>query len=91
MATRHLFFTFRMIWNHFMPFECKILPYRHYDYFTAFYTKEYLKEAVVEVGRELFARNDIRPEWRRDLEKMRGYMKGYPAFDQITQAKKGLK
>lgn len=69
MQTRHLFYTFRMIWNHSMPDEVRIKPYQHYV-FSSFYTPEYMKEAIRFMGHELFKRTDIKPQWRNELDFM---------------------
>ncbi|AKU43621.1 hypothetical protein CPT_Seuss95 [Caulobacter phage Seuss] len=66
MSTRHLFHTFRMIWNNFMPTEWWVGDVKLYD-FPPFYTKAYFADAIVFIGRELFRRPDIKPEWREQL------------------------
>lgn len=69
MATRHLFYTLRMIWNHSMPLPARLLPYKSYE-FTQFYTNSYMQTAVGRLTRELATRRDITPSWKRDLEHM---------------------
>lgn len=69
METSHLFFTLRMIWNHSMPEEVKLKPYKHYS-FTAFYTKEYMKEAIFNIGAELFKRTDLSQSQMTELQYM---------------------
>lgn len=70
MATRHLWFTIRMIWNHTMPNHVRITPYHAYE-FSADYTAAYLRDAVFTLGAELLSRDDIDPRWYDDLERMR--------------------
>lgn len=67
METRHLFFTLRMIWNHSM--DIKLEPYKKYV-FSSFYTAEYMRDALFNIGTELFTRTDINPTWQNDLDKM---------------------
>ena len=73
MATRHLFFTLRMIWNHTMPEEAKLKPYNKYK-FGEFYTEAYLMDAIINIYYELIKRPDIMPAWRADLEHMHNYV-----------------
>jgi hypothetical protein len=69
MVTRHLFHTFRMIWNNHMPPEARVGLVRLYRFPSA-YTREYLGDAVVALGRELGRREDLLPEWRAQLLRM---------------------
>lgn len=61
MTTKHLFFTFKMIWNHTVPDELKILPYIRYN-FGSFYSTEYMSLAVRLIFEELKTRQDIDEE-----------------------------
>jgi len=58
MASRHLFYTLKMIWNHSAPEEFKIEPYKRY-YFSPFYTQEYIEQAVRAMISELTRRKNI--------------------------------
>jgi hypothetical protein len=69
MATRHLFHTFRMIWNNHMPAEARVGTVRLYR-FGGFYNRAYLSEAIVTIGHELCAREDLDPEWAAQLRLM---------------------
>lgn len=69
MQTSHLFYTLRMIWNHSMPEEAAIHPYRAYS-FGRQYTQDYMKNAIVALGRELGTRSDIHPKHAADIEHM---------------------
>ena len=74
METQHLFFTLRMIWNHSMPDDAKLHPYRLYR-FRPFYSPEYMTEAIRHVGTELFTRDDINPRFRVQLDFMNDYLR----------------
>jgi hypothetical protein len=73
METRHLFNTLRMIWNHTMPSDARIHPYKEYD-FSSYYTPSYLKIAILKIGVELLNRKDIRPQWAKELDIMINYI-----------------
>lgn len=73
METRHLFYTLRMIWNHTMPEEAKLKPYKKY-YFGSFYTEKYLLEAIIHIYSELCTRKDISLKWEAELQKMYLYI-----------------
>lgn len=69
METRHLFFTVRMLWNHSVPDDFKLYPYKQYS-FSAFYSKDYVREAIRCMLHELSTRNNIMPKWENDLDYM---------------------
>lgn len=73
MASRHLFHTISMIWNHIMPVEARTHDYRRYA-FQAFYTDDYLRRAVRAMLPELLSRGDLKAEWRKRLDFMRGWL-----------------
>lgn len=73
MATRHLWFTLRMIWNHSAPAEAHLTPFKHYR-FGPFYTPAYMASAVKALLNELRTRKDIRPEWLAGLAHMADYV-----------------
>lgn len=72
MSTRHLFYTFRMIWNHSMPKEARSEIYIKHR-FAAFYSQEYMEEAIQFLGNELLSREDLRKEWKDELERFMQY------------------
>jgi hypothetical protein len=76
METRHLFYTLRMIWNHTMPKDAKLKPYRSYA-FSSFYTEQYLKEAIRHIFHELTGRKDISKRFVKELEIMAKYVLKY--------------
>lgn len=65
MATTHLFFTLRMIWNHSMP------RHMHVGYnvkrwrFGIRHRPSYMRQAIVHLGAELFTRTDL-PAWMQE-------------------------
>lgn len=72
METRHLFFTIRMIWNNRMPSAARVGVVRLYD-FSEHYTEDYLAEAILHIGHELFQRTDLTPLWKSQLDQMRRF------------------
>jgi len=58
MATSHLFNVLRMIWNHTAPEQYQLTPFKRYS-FGAFYTPEYMAEAVRSMIAELRTRSNI--------------------------------
>ena len=69
MTTKHLFFTIRMIWNHSAPSNLIIHPYEPYK-FAAFYTNEYVAEAMFHIYNELMTRDDLMPYFIKCLDYM---------------------
>ena len=69
MKTKHIFFTLRMIWNHAVPKDMQILPYKKYS-FGSFYTKEYIKRAIKDLLSELSKRDDLTPYFKKCLTLM---------------------
>ena len=65
MATRHLFFTLRMIWNHTMPASAR-LPGNLYT-FSSYYKPAYMKDAIRALTTELATREDMQPDWKDQL------------------------
>ena len=58
MSTSHLFNTLKMIWNHSVPAERQVKPFRQYP-FGPFYSQEYINESVKMLMRELVNRTDL--------------------------------
>lgn len=76
METRHLFYTLRMIWNHTMPAHMTVGGNVKRWRFGDRHPMDYMGEAVVQVGAELFRRRDLAP-WQRDqLEQMARWLQG---------------
>lgn len=75
METRHLFHTLRMIWNNVMPEAAWVGRIKLYS-FGPTYTDQYMREAVLNIGRELMSRDDLRPDWRAQLDQMAAWLSG---------------
>jgi len=60
MATKHLFHTLLMIWNHSVPQHLRIEPYIRYR-FDEFYNAEYITQAMRALSRELRKRINLTP------------------------------
>jgi hypothetical protein len=81
METRHLFFTLRMIWNHSMPDDAKLHPYKQYTFNPlylsegTFYDELYMQRAIRFIGLELFSRDDIDPRFQAQLDFMKNYLR----------------
>jgi len=76
METRHLFYTLRMLWNHFMPRHMNVGENINRYRFEAFYTPAYFRQAVYHCGRELMQRRDLTPQWKREIEEMASWLRG---------------
>ncbi|ATN95005.1 hypothetical protein [Leptospira phage LE3] len=72
MATRHLFYTWLMIWNHSAPKEQKVMGYKSYT-FAKFYTPEYMFEAFKQTYFELKSRDDLALQFKEIVEKIESY------------------
>lgn len=81
MSTQHLFFTFRMIWNHTAPEDMRIEPYQRYS-FDDFYTAEYIADAIRAISSELSKREDLKPYFKKCLDIIKGHLNIY--FGTIT-------
>lgn len=81
MVSRHLFHTFRMIWNNHMPEAARVGAVRLYR-FGPFYSPSYMREAVVILGRELMTRTDLDPEWERQLAQMAAWFAEFEEVDE---------
>lgn len=84
METRHLFYSLRMIWNHRMPEEAKLHPYRRYDLRRS---DEYLREAIRELTKELVSRKDMTTEWQVDLNYMINWLSTHQLENNHEQTK----
>lgn len=84
MDTHHLYFTLRMIWNHSVPIDMRMLPYQPYK-FGKFYTAEYMAEAVKHLFLELKTRKDMKPEWIKGIVHIRRCMARTPQIKEIEQ------
>lgn len=73
MATSHLFFTLRMIWNHKMPPAARLVPFQLYS-FGPTYTDEYFKTAIAHLYTELCNRTDLSQEATAGLKHMHEWL-----------------
>lgn len=77
MATTHLFYTLRMIWNNCAPASARVGKVKLYD-FGPSYTTDYMRQAVRALSLELGGRHDL-PAWmRRELEQMAAHLRADP-------------
>lgn len=75
METRHVFYTVRMIWNHSVPEDMRVGQNVRLYRFGEFYTADYMKQAVLALGRELMTRKDLAPWQRRELGQIAAYFR----------------
>lgn len=75
METRHVFYTVRMIWNHSVPEDMRVGRNIRLYRFGDFYTGEYMKSAVLALGRELLTRKDLEPWQLRELGQIAAYFR----------------
>lgn len=74
MATSHLFFTLRMIWNNHMPARYAVgRRIRYYSFSPVSHPPEYLQEAIQQIGAELFTRRDLDADKSKQLKQMASY------------------
>ena len=72
METRHLFHVIRMIWNNTVPWWMRVGRVRLYT-FHSFYTVRYRREAVRQIGAELYRRRDLTDQWKAELREMESW------------------
>lgn len=71
MPTRHLFYTFRMIWNHRMPREFNVgQNVKRYRFNPHTHPDVYLMQAVRALGAELHKRDDLLDWQKHELSEM---------------------
>lgn len=58
MSTHHLFYTIKMIWNHIVPPELQLKPFKKYTLSPPRFTEKYCKIAVHKLYNELMSRDD---------------------------------
>ena len=76
MDTRHLFHTFRMIWNHTMPKVARTGEFHKY-HFGKQYTEAYMMQAIRAMLPELCNRKDLREEWWSAILTVRQFLETY--------------
>lgn len=72
MATRHLWLTIRMIWNHSVDEEDRLHPYKDQGDWMGKrnYPPMYVARTLLELSKELRTRNDLEPQWIKELQMM---------------------
>lgn len=75
METRHVFYTLRMIWNNTVPEHMEVGVDPIYYRWGPRHPRSYLLEAVRHLGRELSTRQDMTPEWQRELAQMASWFR----------------
>lgn len=76
MHSKHLFYTWLMIWNHSAPKELRIWDTHKYV-FNSFYTNEYMLSAFANLYFELKKRTDLGPKMLEVISKIESnYIKG---------------
>lgn len=70
METRHVFFTWLLIWNHSCPKHLVRSEGKQYDGFDSWYTPSRMLVAFGVMMEQLSRRADLRPEWRRVVEEV---------------------
>lgn len=73
MATRHLFNTVVMIWNHTMPDDAKTHNYQVYSFNPFIYTPDYMMTAICVMLPVLLNRRDLTPFMKSRLDFMASY------------------
>lgn len=76
MRTSHLFFTLRMIWNNTLPAYMHVGDVKLYR-FGAFYTDQYMVNAIIHIYDELTTRNNVEYGHQLQLAEMHRKMDQY--------------
>ncbi|KER02851.1 hypothetical protein LGZ99_17350 [Photorhabdus temperata] len=76
MSTDHLFYTLRMIWNNFMPTGVRVGDVKLYE-FDAFYTPQYMKNAIKYIATELTHRDDIQSIHANEFQQIITWLQTY--------------
>lgn len=76
METRHVWFTLRMIWHHTVPPRMYLGRFRRYR-FGEFYSDAYFRTAIQQLYMELLVRDDMKPEWRRELALLESHLQAF--------------
>jgi len=73
MNTKHLFYTWLMIWNHACPEKLRIWAKHKYQFDLKIYTKKYMLTSFQKLYYELKRRNDLGYKMKKVLLKIEGY------------------
>jgi hypothetical protein len=63
-----------MIWNHAMPAHMEVGRNVRRYVFGPFYTAAYMRQAILQIGTCLFARDDLAPWMLAELEQIRAWL-----------------
>lgn len=74
METRHLFYTWLMIWNH-IAIEKNRIWFKHHYEFSGYYTMEYILESFRELYIELKSRDDVGFKSKQVMERIESMAK----------------
>lgn len=75
MMTSHIWNSLKMIWNHRVPVQCRIIPFKHYGKIgPQHWKKKHARYAIKNLFNELMNRNDITPFVKESLKKMAKHM-----------------
>ena len=74
MRTDRIFYILRMIWNHSVPNDMQLKPFKRYK-FSSFYSEEYMKLAIRALLYELTKRDDLTSYFIKCLNLMCNYRK----------------
>lgn len=85
METRHVFFTWLMIWNHSCPEDLVRSEGRRYTDFDQFYTPAYMVQAFRVMFNELKGRKDLRASWRQVVDEV---LTSYAKWHGLDELKK---
>lgn len=85
MHTCHLYNTFKMIWNHSVPEEMKVLPYKKYS-FGKYYTNDYVREAIKNMILELQSRQDLSSVQLAELLQMKSNLQRYIDYQPVNES-----
>lgn len=83
METRHVFYTWLLIWNHSCPEELVRPEGRRYDEFGAWYTPQRMLTAFGVMTEQLKHRNDLAPGARKIVDEV---VKAYSEWCGLDQA-----
>lgn len=85
METRHVFYTWLLIWNHSCPEELVRPEGKRYDWFDPWYTPARMLTAFGVMMEELKRRRDLRSEWRHVVEEVIRSYAEWRGLDQLNE------
>lgn len=85
METRHVFFTWLMIWNHSCPEELVRPEGRRYTEFDPFYTPAYMAQAFRVMFNELRIRKDLRATWKTVVDEVLASYAAWHSLDDLNE------